>query len=108
MCSKSRCRLSAGTHFSGYRCLTKRTCLIPVRGPFPPGGFLGALWELIIYWQAQWIVTLELFGTLLELFWSCFGGHFGVLFRPRARRADFLEIVLPPAWEHHFRGPKTR
>ena len=42
--------------------------------------------------------------------WSSFGVvlgvQFGILFRPRARTADFLEIVLPPAWEHHFRGPR--
>ena len=43
-------------------------------------------------------------GGLLGPFWGRFWAHFGVLFRSSAGKADFLENVLPPTWEHAFQG----
>ena len=43
-------------------------------------------------------------GGLLGPFWVQLWAHFGVLFRSPAGKADFLENVLPPAWEHEFQG----
>ena len=39
-------------------------------------------------------------------FWGRFWDHFGDLFLSEAAKADFLENVLPPAWEHEFLGPQ--
>ena len=43
-------------------------------------------------------------GGLLGPFWGRFWAHFWVLFRSSAGKADFVENVLPPTWEHYFQG----
>ena len=76
------------------------------------GIVLGSFWDrfgivLGSFWDRFGIVFGSFwnpFGIVLGSFWDRFWGHFGVLFRPPARKADFLRIVLPPAREHDFRG----
>ena len=43
-------------------------------------------------------------GGLLGPFWGRCWAHVGVLFRSSAGKADFVENVLPPTWEHDFPG----